>query len=118
MEAKFFKGDNHLAEFGITNQQAERFAILEAEYLTAGILLEREGIPWWTPSQAGDKVREIRANFEAGRVIEDSDIRSGVGYTAIAHLLEQEKVQGRPSEENPNITLYQTIPQKPADVNI
>lgn len=111
-----FRGDSYLAESGRANQQAERFIMLEAEYFAAGILLESEGVEWWTPSQASQKVREIRANFEEGRIIDDSDIRSGVGYTAINHLVEQERVRKKASEENPNIDLFQTIPQGSLEV--
>lgn len=111
MELNTFRGDTFFAESGRANMLVERMAILENEFLTAGVLLEKEDILWWTPSQAGNKVREIRANFEEERIIDDTDIRSGVGYTAIAHLVTQDKIKGKPSDENPNITLYQTVQQ-------
>ncbi len=110
MEQNFFRKDGYL-ESAIANQQEQRFAVIEAEFFAAGILLESEGVSWWSPYEAGIKVREIRANFEKNTEVEDSDIRSGVGYTALSHLVAKEKVKGKPSEINPNITLYQTVPQ-------
>ena len=118
MEENIFKRSSYLAETAIADQQEKRFAVIEAEFFTAGVLLESEGVSWWTPHEAGFKVREIRANFEKGIEVEDSDIRSGVGYTAVSHLVEKGKVRSKPSEVNPNIALYQTVPQETADITI
>jgi hypothetical protein len=109
MEFNFTKNGNFLAESGEALKQAERFAVIDAEFLTAGILLEVEGTEWWTPSQAGDRVRKLRA--EQG-IFEDSDIRSGVGYTAIAHLRNEGKIEEKSLETNPGIQIYHVIPHK------
>ena len=113
METKSSGEKSYVSESVYALTQEERFRILDAQFLTAGILLEVDGIAEWTPSQAGDKVREIRANFEEGLEIDDSDIRSGVGYTAISHLVADGKVAGRKSPENEYVTIYHVVPQKP-----
>lgn len=101
----------------IRAEQEERYLALDAEFLTAGFLLERAGISEWSPSQATEKVREIRCIYSQERQTDNSDLLSGVGCTAIKHLVEKGLVAGRQLPENPNLTIFHTVPEEPSTLD-